>query len=178
MEPLISTADIRARVLPPFSTRGVSGADTEQLADRLRELRLDQLRSELERKGRERLGERVRFLGWVGDLEGLYASLDVVVLTSLNEGTPVALIEAGAAARPVVATRVGGVPDVVSDGVTGALVPPGSPQETAEQIVRLIEHPEVSARFGEAARRTIADRFGGAEPAAYLADLYRKLLAR
>ena len=71
------------------------------------------LRESLEATARSLLGTRIRFLGWATDLPVLYGALDVVVLTSRNEGTPVALIEAGAAGRPVVATDVGGVAEVI-----------------------------------------------------------------
>jgi glycosyltransferase involved in cell wall biosynthesis len=135
-----------------------------------------ELRASLEARGRELLGPRVRFLGWVGDLAALYAALDVVVLTSLNEGTPVALIEAGAAARPVVATRVGGVPSVVTNGVTGTLVPPRQPQGVATQVLQLLEHTDLARSFGEAGRRQMAERFDSPEPASFVADLYRRLL--
>lgn len=135
-----------------------------------------EMRSKLEAKGRELLGPRVRFLGWVEDLESLYAALDVVVLTSLNEGTPVALIEAGAVGRPVVATRVGGVPDVVSNGRTGTLVPPSDPQAVATQVVHLLENDRLAAAFGEAARERIGRRFGVREPIDHVAELYRWLL--
>lgn len=134
------------------------------------------LRRELERKGRALLGDRVVFPGWVRDLEALYAALDVIVLTSLNEGTPVALIEAGASGRPVVATRVGGVPDVVRDGLTGMLVPARSPEAVATEILRLLDNPDVARAYGAAGRRLASQRFGGSEPVAYLADLYRRLL--
>jgi glycosyltransferase involved in cell wall biosynthesis len=81
------------------------------------------LREALERLARDLgIADRVRFLGWVRDLRDHYAAADVVVLTSRNEGTPVALIESIAAGCPVVATSVGGVPDVVS-GDCGMLVP-------------------------------------------------------
>ncbi len=69
------------------------------------------------------IAERLHFIGWVDDLPRFYATLDIFALSSLNEGTPVAAIEAMAAARPVVATEVGGVPDVVEHDTTGVLVP-------------------------------------------------------
>lgn len=68
------------------------------------------------------IAERVHFMGWVDDLPRFYATLDIFALSSLNEGTPVAAIEAMAAARPVVSTDVGGVPDVVEHDTTGLLV--------------------------------------------------------
>ena len=81
-------------------------------------------RAELESLVRRlNLTEAVRFLGWRHDMLRIYADLDVVALSSRNEGSPVSLIEALAAARPVVATAVGGVPEVVIDGETGLTVP-------------------------------------------------------
>ena len=71
------------------------------------------------------LAQRVRFMGWRHDLDRIYADLDVVVVTSANEGSPVSLIEAMAAARPVVATAVGGVQDLVDHDVNGLLTPAG-----------------------------------------------------
>jgi glycosyltransferase involved in cell wall biosynthesis len=102
---------------------------------------------------------RVRFLGWTEDLRTFYATVDVVALTSLNEGTPVALIEAMAASRAVVATDVGGVPDVVENGRTGLLVSPGDPEAFAEALVRLAADEEGRRAMGASARLAIADRF-------------------
>ena len=81
-----------------------------------------ELRSELERSAAD-MSDQITFTGWRRDLPEVYAGLSVVVNTSLNEGTPVALIEAMAAGVPVVATAVGGVPDVVRPGQTGWLAP-------------------------------------------------------
>ena len=77
------------------------------------------------------LTDRVHFLGWRRDMRPIYADLDVVVLSSLNEGSPVAVIEALAAARPVVATTVGGVGEVVDNGTSGILVHPRDAQAIA-----------------------------------------------
>ena len=117
-------------------------------------------RSELEDRVRQLgLGQRVRFLGWRADLPKIYGDLDVVVLSSRNEGLPVSLIEAMAAARPVVATRVGGVPDLVEDGVTGLLVPSGEPEALAEAIVALLGDPERRRAMGEAGRKRVHPAF-------------------
>ena len=79
----------------------------------------------------------MHFHGWRHDLAAVYGDLDVVVNSSRNEGTPVALIEAMAAGRPVVATRVGGTPDLLGDGARGVLVPAGrSAAAVAAAIVR------------------------------------------
>ena len=84
------------------------------------------------------LGPRTTFVGWRKDLESVYADLDVVVNSSRNEGTPVALIEAMAAGRPVVATAVGGTADLLGDGERGLLVPAASPSALAEAILRTL----------------------------------------
>lgn len=110
-------------------------------------------RAELEGLARELgVADRTRFLGWRSDLDRVYADLDLVALTSQNEGSPVSLIEAMAAARPVVATRVGGVPDLVEDGPTGWLVPPGDADALASAIAALLGDPERRRKLGEAAR--------------------------
>lgn len=137
-----------------------------------------ELRASLEARARRELGDRCRFLGWVKDLRSLYGAIDVAVLTSRNEGTPVALIEAAAASTPVVATRVGGVADVVVDGRTGHLCPPGDPTAVATAVLGLLEDATKAHRMGAAARETVRDRFTIERLANDLADLYRELLDR
>jgi glycosyltransferase involved in cell wall biosynthesis len=121
----------------------------------------------------------VRFAGWTEDLPGVYATLDICALASRNEGTPVAVIEAMAAARAVVATAVGGVPDVVQDGVTGVLVPPGDAGAMAAALVRLGADGRERRRLGEAAARHAAARYSADRlvddlERLYLAELLRK----
>ena len=84
------------------------------------------------------LGSTVIFTGWIRDLAAVYADLDVVALTSLNEGTPVSLIEAMASARPVIATNVGGVKDIVSDGNNGYLVGPNDVDGFSRRLAELL----------------------------------------
>ena len=132
-----------------------------------------QLRGSLEAEARDMLGDRVRFLGWVQDLPALYGAIDVVALTSRSEGTPVALIEAAASGTPVVATGVGGVPDVVRDRETGLLVPPRDPVAVAAQLVTLLEDPQGARRMGEEGARWVRDRFSQERQADDLTRLYR-----
>lgn len=118
-----------------------------------------ELRSSLEAAS-ARLGvaDRTHFVGWWLDVPAAMADLDVVALCSRNEGTPVALIEAGACARPVVATDVGGVRSVVRDGVSGILVRPGDPESLAAAIDRLLRNPALRRSMG-AAGRTATEGF-------------------
>lgn len=101
----------------------------------------------------------VHFAGWQADLAEVYAAMDVVALSSINEGTPVALIEAMAAGRAVVSTDAGGVADVVTSGVTGLVVPQGDPHALAAALARLLADPSERARLGSAARADVLERF-------------------
>jgi glycosyltransferase involved in cell wall biosynthesis len=136
------------------------------------------LRAAVESSAKETLGDRVHFLGWVTDLPALYGALDVVVLTSRNEGTPVALIEAGAAGRPVVATAVGGVPEVVRDGTTGFLRPAGDADGLAAKVGMLLEQPETARAMGEAGRERVRSRYSAERLVEDLTCLYREILER
>ncbi|MGY1739554.1 MULTISPECIES: glycosyltransferase [unclassified Blastococcus] len=105
------------------------------------------------RHGELHLGDRFRFLGQVDDVAGLLAAADVFTLPSRFEGKPVALMEALCVGLPVVATRVGGIPEQVTDGVEGLLVPPGDPEALVAALVALIEDGGLRRRLGAAALR-------------------------
>jgi glycosyltransferase involved in cell wall biosynthesis len=129
----------------------------------------------LERES-EQLGirERVEF-GFHEDVPALLESLDVVALPSWTEGLPVVLLEAMAHARPVVATPVGGTPELVVDGETGLLVPPRDPEALAAALRRLLEDPDLARRLGEAGRTRVAERFTAAAQARRILELYDEL---
>jgi glycosyltransferase involved in cell wall biosynthesis len=124
------------------------------------------------------LDRRVTLAGWHHDLPSIYAALDAVVLTSLNEGTPVALIEAMAAGRSVIATDVGGVRDVIEPNVTGLLVPRRDPARLAAAMVQLARSPALRQRFGEQGRRQARERFGTTRLVNEIASLYEDCLSR
>jgi len=127
----------------------------------------------------ERLGieRRVVFPGWVDDLPRFYATLDICALSSINEGTPVAIIEAMAAARPVAASAVGGVVDVVEQDVTGLLVPPRNPRALANALMALSSAPDERRRMGEEGRRR-ATRYTQGRLVDDLERLYQEGLAK
>jgi glycosyltransferase involved in cell wall biosynthesis len=106
------------------------------------------------------LAGHVRFLGHRADVPDLLAASDVVVLPSRVEGLPLAVLEALAAGRPVVATRVGGVAEAVDDGVTGRLVPPRAPAELAAAVGELLTDDGRRAAMALAARTVAEARFG------------------
>ncbi len=112
------------------------------------------------------LGNRIRFLGEVPSAAGVLAGWDLLVLPSRQEGFGLALLEAMAAGRPVVATRAGGIPEVVEEGVTGILVPPGEVAPLAAGLAALAADTDRLARLGRAARERVEARFTAARTAA------------
>ena len=122
------------------------------------------------------IADRVHFTGWAKDVAETLSDLDVVVLTSRNEGTPVSLIEAQCAGRPVVATDVGGVRHVVEEGVGGYLVPPGDAAALAERVAKLLADPGLRADMGARGRASVGRRFGKDALLEGIGDLYTELL--
>jgi glycosyltransferase involved in cell wall biosynthesis len=116
------------------------------------------------------------YLGYQEDVAGWYAALDAVVLPSANEGTPVSAIEALAVGRPVVATRVGGVPDVVRDGENGFLVEVGDTEGLAERLARLAGDPALRGRMGASGRERMLTRYSVERLVDDVDRLYRSLL--
>jgi glycosyltransferase involved in cell wall biosynthesis len=118
----------------------------------------------------------VHFLGVQQDPRPVYAAMDVFALPSLEEGSPNALLEAMACGRAVVATRVGGVPEIVEHERSGLLVEPGSPPVFAVALKRLAIDPVLRQRLAHAATRRVRERFDISRMVAKHAALYRDLL--
>ena len=134
-------------------------------------------RTALERLARDLgIAGRCRFAGWRADLPQVYGAMDVMALTSLNEGSPVSLIEAMAAGLPVVATDVGGVPDVVADGQTGFLVPPRDPGALADTLGRCLALPDRGRGMGAAGRERAFARHDAGRLITDMEELYSSLL--
>jgi glycosyltransferase involved in cell wall biosynthesis len=114
------------------------------------------LRKDAQKLGLERffvmLGERP-------DAHALCSLFDVFVLPSLWEGLPLALLEAAAMGKPIVATDIDGVREVIQDGQTGILVPPGDPEKLAQAVLRLLQNKDLAHKLGENARTTILAAF-------------------
>jgi glycosyltransferase involved in cell wall biosynthesis len=123
------------------------------------------------------LDGKATFFGWRRDLAVVYGDLDVVVNASLNEGTPVALIEALAAAKPVVATRVGGTPDLLGEGERGRLVPAGNPESLARAVLEAIEGSEAARCRAQAGREYVLRRHSSDRLVRDVDALYRDLRA-
>lgn len=122
--------------------------------------------------------DQVRFLGPREDMPLLLAAADVVALPSRIEGLPAALIEAQVAGRAVVATAVGGVGEIVADGLTGRLVPPGTPEALADALIEVLTDPAARNRMTARAREIALGRFGIEAATRRIESIYTRELAR
>lgn len=152
-----------------------------QVVDKHPEARLvivgqGRLQQELQRKleGLHLQGKAI-LAGWRDDMMDILAACDIYALASHYEGLGIATMEAMALERPVVCTGVGGVVDVVIDGVTGHLVPAHQPQAMAEKLLDLLDHPERAQAFAKAAYRRVQDELRDDKANAQMLALYREL---
>jgi len=122
------------------------------------------------------LTERLIFAGLRRDVPQLLSAATVSVMPSLNEALSNVVLESMAAGAPIVATRVGGTPEAISDGVDGLLVPPGDPRAMASAIAALLRDQSRARRLGDAARQSIHERFSMERMASATAQLYEALL--
>jgi glycosyltransferase involved in cell wall biosynthesis len=118
------------------------------------------------------------FTSWRSDVDVIYAGLDIVCLTSLNEGTPVSLIEAQAANKPVVSTRVGGIADIVVEGETALLAGIEDADLFCEHLLRLVEDDELRFRLGANSSSNVLQKFSYQRLVNDVSDLYYSLLNR
>lgn len=123
-----------------------------------------------------RIAEKVFLTGWVRGMAAAYAGLDIVALTSINEGTPVSLIEAMASKRPVVSTDVGGVRDAV--GEAGILVKSGDYMAMGERMLELASSPQKRENLGSCGRKWAGENYSKNRLVSELSDLYRALLTK
>lgn len=121
--------------------------------------------------------DRVHFLGFRADAANLIAEFDIFVLPSLFEGFGLVLLEAMAASKPIVATRISAIPEIVVDGETGLLVPPRDPQALAEAVLKLIANPDLAFNLGRCGRRLLEQRFTVEKMVEDTLRLYRAVIA-
>jgi len=120
---------------------------------------------------------RVSFLGWVDDLNSVLSRWDVFVMPSLEEGLGIGALEAMAAGLPVVASSVGGIPELIEDGKTGWLVPPADLEALASCLRSVLRNSEQRRIIGGKAQARVRDHFSAAQMADNFARLYDELLA-
>jgi glycosyltransferase involved in cell wall biosynthesis len=135
-----------------------------------------ELRSAIEEKARMlNLSNDVIFTGIRHDISEILALIDLFVLPSLWEGLPLSLLEAMAAGKPVIATPVGGVPEIIEDGINGLLVSPRSPNDLAEAIITLLQNPKKAKSMGDAGRKKV-DEYSVEAMVQKTENLYRQLI--
>jgi len=134
------------------------------------------LKKDLQKKAKEAGEEKnIVFLGWRDDIAHILSVFDVFCLPSLNEGMGRVLVEAMAHGIPIVASEVGGIPDLITPGKNGFLVPPKNPEELAKHIQILIEDENKRRKMGEAGKK-MAPRFSHDTMVKNIAELYEELL--
>jgi len=119
---------------------------------------------------------QVHFLGYQAEVATWIAASDTVVLPSRDEGLPYVLLEALALARPIVATHVGGIPEVIEDGQHGILVPPEAPRSLAQAILQLLQHPAQAQTLGQAGRCHVQANFPVTAMVEKTVQVYRNVL--
>ncbi len=135
-----------------------------------------ELKRDLEKKALEiGIEKNIVFLGWRDDIAEIISVYDIFVLPSLNEGMGRVLVEAMALEKPIVASNIGGIPDLVSHGKNGFLVPPKDPRELANYIQILIEDEEKRAEMGKAGKEMV-ENFSKEKMVEKIAELYKELI--
>ena len=124
------------------------------------------------------VADRVQFLGQCHDVPAVLAGADLFVLPSRSEAMPNAVIEAMAAGLPVVASEVGGIPELITSGATGVLVPAGDASRLAGAVIELIEDPDRAFQMGHAARDFVTREFGFRRLVSRVEDLYLSAIER
>jgi glycosyltransferase involved in cell wall biosynthesis len=166
----------------PEKGHGVALAAMEIVRERLPEATLwlagtGSLETKLRQEVADReLSHHVSFLGHVDDVAGILRQVDLVIMPSLTEAFGLSAIEAMAAKRLVIASRVGGLPEIVEHGRSGVLVEPSKPEELAEQIVHFLEHPDERRRLAGSGYERYLERFTSDVMARNYLALYEELL--
>jgi glycosyltransferase involved in cell wall biosynthesis len=140
-----------------------------------------ELKNEIEEKCKiinAKYGEKVFMTSWIKDIATFNAGMDIMCLTSDNEGTPVSLIEGQASNLPIISTDVGGVKDIVDEGVTGFVIPKGDLIQFTEKMALLIENEEIRKKMSQNGWNFVRDKFHYMRLASDMGKYYRELLGR
>jgi glycosyltransferase involved in cell wall biosynthesis len=138
-----------------------------------------ELREHLEKQVKEyRLEKHVRLPGFRVDVLGCIKAFDIFAMSSVTEGLGTSLLDAMACSRPIIATRAGGIPEIVEDGVTGVLVAPRDHTSMAREIVRLLKDEPLRKRMGVAGYARVSERFTVERMVEETADVYRRIIAQ
>jgi len=129
------------------------------------------------KKQTESLGipsDKIVYTGWQKEMDVVVAGMEMLVQTSLNEGTPVAMVEAQAGSKPVISTEVGGVADTILDKKSGFLIPSQDAQALADKIIELAENEELRKKMGDIGLQFVSDRFTYQSLCKNMANLYNR----
>lgn len=124
------------------------------------------------------VSDNVTFIGMRKDIPELLSTCDIFVMSSLWEGLPITLLEAMAMAKPIVATSVGGIPEVIENGKDGILVPPKDPEALADAIIYLLRNKEKAKEMGIAAMKKVEEQYSASVVVRKLEQLYEELLSK
>jgi len=167
---------------PPKGYKYLLYAFEKISADSAQPLRLVIVGDGVERRELEQLAAKLKinrhvsFLGWRSDVPELLGTFDIYVQPSLSEGLPVALLEASATGLPIVATAVGGVPELIIHGHSGLVVQPGDPEALAQALKDLLDNPRRASQMAAAARKRVSKEFSVQVMADRHLQLYQQLL--
>ena len=125
---------------------------------------------------KRQLNDHIQITGWVLDVVEIYKEIDILILTSKNEGTPVTIIEANASGLPVVATNVGGVADIIKDGENGFLVEPGDIDTFTERLERLVKDVSLRKAMGEKGLKVVSEKYRQERLINDIKNLYDEIL--
>ncbi len=123
-----------------------------------------------------KIAQDVKFLGTRDDIPEVLKIIDLFVLPSFSEPFGLVILETMASRKPVVGTNIGGIPDIVEDGKTGFLVPPGDPKAQTEAIIKILKDPQKAKQMGDAGRRRLEKHFSSEAMVEKIANLYKQLL--
>ncbi len=137
------------------------------------------LQSKLEKLSRKlKVNRNVIFTGIRRDIPEILSVMDIFVLPSIFEGFGIVLLEAMAMGRPVIASRVGGIPEIVAHGLTGVIVEPANPSGITSSVVKLLKNPMEAKRIGDAGRREVEKRFTAGAMARKIENVYDEILSK
>ena len=172
LDAIAATAVTHPKLRALIVGEGLVAQDGVVMQDRVY---LDSLIARAKRLG---IADRVIFTGYRSDIPALLAETTVFALPSLTEGLSNVVLEAMAAGLPVIATRVGGTPEIIRDGQNGLLVPPSDPTALKAALTKLLDDPALANGLGASARRSVEERFSMARMVSSTEALYTDLLAR
>jgi glycosyltransferase involved in cell wall biosynthesis/SAM-dependent methyltransferase len=166
-EDLVKAAAIVKKTIPNVTFIGVGGKSKSDAAYGQKMIKLINT---------YHLQDLFKLTGYRTDVSEIMSTLDLLVLPSHSEAFGRVLVEAMAAGKPVIGTTIGGIPEIIEDGVTGLLVPPGSPDDLARAIIKILRDPDLAHRMGAAGRERVKARFSPERSMAEIQKIYEKFV--